>query len=555
MRINDLTAALDDDSTLEELCARRLKVPRGAIRSVELIRKAIDARRRHGAPIVFNYVVDVEYSSKEAGVAEAGGQPPAVASPSKTPARPFTASLSKEAGADNAGGNRLHHLGAASVGGSVGGAPSFRRPVVIGFGPAGMFAALTLARAGFNPIVFERGSDVDTRSKDVEKFFDGGDLNPESNVQFGEGGAGTFSDGKLTTRIDDPLTREVIDAFIDAGAPTDIKYLQKPHIGTDRLRGVVKNIRKKILALGGEIFFNARLTDIEIADGRIKAAIINAGDRLECDAIFLGIGHSARDTYEMLSKAGVLMEPKAFAIGVRIEHPQEFIDRAQYGADFDNPKLPRADYFLTYKGEDRGAYTFCMCPGGTVIAAATELGVVTNGMSCYDRASGVANAAVLSTVGLNDFDGRDPLCGVRFQKMWEARAFDLGGRNYRAPIQTVGDFLNGRSGSKEFWTTPTYPRGFVTADLHECLPSAVARTLEEALRAFDRKIKGFASDGAVLTGVETRTSAPLRIVRDRKNFMSANVEGLYPIGEGAGYAGGIMSSAVDGMKAAMCFID
>lgn len=520
IRITNLTARLDDDSTLEELAALRLKIPRGAIRSLELIRKAIDARRRNGSPIVFNYIADVDVADgvrlkRDKNMIEPPVRP-----------RQFFEMIKKIE----------------------------RRPIVIGFGPAGMFAALTLARAGLAPIIFERGANVDTRTKDVEQFFNGGELNRESNVQFGEGGAGTFSDGKLTTRIDDPLTREVIDAFVEAGAPPEIKYLQKPHIGTDRLRGVVKNIRQKILALGGEIFFNARLTDVEIADGRIRAAIINDDQRVETDRIFLAIGHSARDTYEKLFERGVLMEPKAFAIGFRIEHPQEFIDKAQFGADFDNPKLPRADYFLTYKGEGRGAYTFCMCPGGYVIAAATEFGVVTNGMSRYDRASGIANSALLATVGINDFDGRDALSGVRFQREIEKRAFESGGGNYKAPVQTVGDFLNGRRGSKDFLIEPTYPRGYEAVDLHECLPSNVAGTLEEALYSFDGKIKGFACSKVALTGVETRTSAPLRIVRDKLSFESANVAGLYPIGEGAGYAGGIMSSAVDGMRAALTAI-
>ena len=518
MQIKNLAVNLSDDRTLIDIVAQHLKTSTKKIEDIKILRKAIDARRRKGSEIKFIYSLEVKLNNEKIF-------------PS-TPTHP----------------PRLEKIFLKN------------RPIVVGFGPAGMFAALTVAKAGLSPIVFERGADVDTRQAAVEKFFSTGKLNVKTNVQFGEGGAGTFSDGKLTTRLNDELMSAIIETFIEAGAPEEISYLQKPHIGTDNLRTVVKNIRQKIIALGGEVYFNAQITNIEIKSGEVKAIIVNNEQRFETDSLFLAIGHSARDTYEMLMKRCIKMEAKAFAIGVRIEHPQEFIDKAQYGVDADNPKLPVADYFLTFKDivNQRGAYTFCMCPGGQVVAAASEVGgVVTNGMSNFKRDSGIANSALLTTVSPADFVdfGRDVLCGVRFQRHYEKLAFELGGKNYYAPVQTVGDFINNRQGSTQFLTKPTYPIGFKVVDLHNCLPKFVTNTLEFALQSFDKKILGFAADDVVMTGIETRTSAPCRIIRNKDNFQSVNVKGLYPIGEGAGYSGGIMSSALDGMKAVISMID
>ena len=530
IRIRNFQVAFDDESNLKELAARRLKLPPQAVLGVVIVRKAVDARRYRGAPVQFVYMLDVTVTEPEKKVLQRLKRDKNVEliKPELTTA-PALRTYS--------GGEK--------------------RPVVVGFGPAGMFAALTLAKAGWKPLVLERGQDVDRRHDDIQKFWRGGALDVQSNVQFGEGGAGTFSDGKLTTRINDSHMTDVIETFIQAGAPEEIRYLHKPHIGTDLLRGIVKNIRLEIIRLGGEVRFGSQVTDLELnAAGAVEAVIVNEEERLAVDSVFLGTGHSARDTYRMLLSKGVCMEAKPFAMGVRIEHPQEFIDRAQYGEDAGHPRLPVADYSLTYKDPvtGRGAYSFCMCPGGQVVAATSELGhVCTNGMSNYHRDSGIANSALLVQVGPDDF-GQEVLAGMMMQDKLEAMAFDLGGRNYFAPAQTVGDFLGGTSGSTQFLTTPTYQPGVKAVDLHDCLPEFMTKTLEGALPWFDRKIPGFADRGAVMTGIEARSSAPCRIRRNRDSFVAEATPGLYPMGEGAGYAGGIMSAAVDGMKAALAFL-
>ncbi|WP_295155969.1 NAD(P)/FAD-dependent oxidoreductase [Selenomonas sp. AE3005] len=529
IRIKNMQVPFDEQRSLAQLAAKRLQLPPQAVTEVVIVRKAVDARRYHGAPVQFVYMLDVKINMPEKDVLKRLRKDKNLeqVKPAK---RPEVQTRQR----------RAEDL----------------RPVVVGFGPAGMFAALTLAKAGWQPLVLERGGDVDSRQAAIERFWQTGVLDERSNVQFGEGGAGTFSDGKLTTRISDVHIQDVLSAFIAAGAPAEIRYLHKPHIGTDLLRGVVKNIRQEIIRLGGEVRFNAQVTDMEIEQGRIQALLVNDEERIPCTNVFLGIGHSARDTYRMLLDKGLRMEAKPFAMGVRIEHPQEFIDRAQYGEDAGNPLLPVAEYALTYKDPQtgRGAYSFCMCPGGQVVAATSLQGhVCTNGMSNYRRDSGTANSALLVQVGPEDF-GQEVLAGMALQDKLEQLAFTLGGANYCAPVQTVGDFLNGTCGSRQFLMAPTYQPGVKAADLHKCLPAFITKTLEGALPYFDGKIKGFANPGVVMTGVEARSSAPCRIRRERESMLAEGLSGLYPMGEGAGYAGGIMSAAVDGMKAALAFL-
>jgi uncharacterized FAD-dependent dehydrogenase len=435
--------------------------------------------------------------------------------------------------------------------------PGNYRPVVVGTGPAGLFAGLILAEAGLEPILLERGKEVIERTRDTLKFWNQGVLDPESNTQFGEGGAGTFSDGKLQTRVKDKGNRDrkVLEELANAGAPAEIMIDHKPHLGTDKLVTVVKNIRAKIEELGGQYHFNSKVVDLLITKGQLAGVRLSDGREIITKHLVLAVGHSARDTYEMLHKNGVQLEPKPFSVGFRIEHPQTMIDQNQYGSHWKNPELGPADYQLAcHTSSGRTVYSFCMCPGGTVIAASSEAGhLVTNGMSLYKRDGDNANSAIVVEVMPKDF-GHDPLAGVVFQRSLEKKAFKAGGRNYFAPIQLAGDFLAGKLSSSLGSITPTYLPGVKFSDLSELMPEYVIAAIKEGLIDFNRKIKGFTSPDAVLTGVETRTSAPLRIVRG-KDHQSVAVQGLYPAGEGSGYAGGIMSSAIDGIKTAEMVLD
>ncbi len=432
------------------------------------------------------------------------------------------------------------------------------RPVVIGMGPCGFMAALMLAQMGFKPIVLERGKAVRERTQDTWDLWRQGKLDPESNVQFGEGGAGTFSDGKLASQIKDPKFhgRKVLEEFVKAGAPEEIMYLSKPHIGTFRLVGMVEKIREEIIALGGEIRFSARVDEImyerdDSGNGQVIGVRLACGDVIDTDHVVLAVGHSARDTFQMLYDTGVYIEAKPFSIGVRIEHPQSVIDKARFGKFAGHPILGAADYKLVHHASNgRTAYSFCMCPGGTVVAAASEEGcVVTNGMSQYSRNERNANSGIVVNVTPEeDFPGH-PLAGIAYQRQWESKAFVAGGCNYNAPAQRVGDFLANKPSTQLGQVMPSYTPGVTLTDLRQCLPKFVVKALREALPAFDRQINGYAMYDAVLTGVETRTSSPIRIKRG-DDFQSINTRGLYPAGEGAGYAGGIFSAGVDGIKVA-----
>ncbi|HXD36739.1 MAG TPA: NAD(P)/FAD-dependent oxidoreductase, partial [Rhodanobacter sp.] len=435
------------------------------------------------------------------------------------------------------------------------------RPLVIGFGPCGLFAGLILAQMGFRPIILDRGKEVRERTRDTWDLWRKRNLHTESNVQFGEGGAGTFSDGKLHSQIRDPLHhgRKVLTEFVKAGAPEEILYVSKPHIGTFRLVSMVENMRATIESLGGEIRFSQRVDDLLLeadADGqqRIRGVALASGEQIRADHVVLALGHSARDTFEMLHARGVYLEAKPFSIGFRIEHPQSVIDRARFGPQAGHPMLGAADYKLVHHGKGgRSVYSFCMCPGGTVVAAVSEPGrVVTNGMSQYSRNERNANAAVVVGIEPADFApyGEGPLAGIALQRALESHAYVLGGENYSAPAQLVGDFLAGRA-SRDFGDVqPSYQPGVTLGSLDSALPGYAIAAIREALPAFERQIRGYAMPDAILTGVETRTSSPVRIKRDNDSLQSLNTRGLYPAGEGAGYAGGILSAAVDGIKVA-----
>lgn len=430
------------------------------------------------------------------------------------------------------------------------------RPVVVGSGPAGIFSALILAEAGLRPIILERGKNVDERKKDVYNFFKTGNLDTESNVQFGEGGAGTFSDGKLTTNTNNIKINKVIEEFIKAGGDEELSYMSKPHVGTDKLIGIMRNIRKKIEKLGGEYRFQNRLISIEHKDNKlekIKVLSMDGEYEIMTDFLILAVGHSSRDTFYMLNEKGVSMNQKPFSVGVRIEHKQSFINKCQYGKFAES--LPAADYKLNVKtDDDRGVYTFCMCPGGVVVPAASEEGyLAVNGMSFYKRNLENANSAVLVNIYPEDFGSTDVLAGVEFQRKLEKAAYELGGSDFKAPVQLVGDFLKNQRTQKLGKVIPSYKIGHKLSNLNECFPEFIAKALREGISMMDKKIRGFASYDAVITAVESRSSSPVKIIRDEN--MQSNIRGIMPCGEGAGYAGGIISAAVDGIKCAESLCD
>jgi hypothetical protein len=542
LRITELRLPLEHaEGQLRAAVLARLDLADGQLRELTVFRRAWDARKK--SAVVLSYTVDCLLAD---GVDEAA----------------VLARLAGDRQVRPAPDTRYRFVGHAPADYAASGRP---RPVVVGFGPCGIFAALVLAQMGLRPIVLERGTAVRERTQDTWGLWRRGVLNPQSNVQFGEGGAGTFSDGKLWSQISDPrhLTRKVLEEFVKAGAPEEILYVAKPHIGTFRLVGMVEKMRAEIEALGGEIRFRQQMVDLLIEDRHVRGLTLAGGEQLRADHVVLALGHSARDTFAMLQQRGVAMVAKPFSVGFRIEHPQSLIDRARFGPSAGHPILGAADYKLVHHARNgRGVYSFCMCPGGTVVAATSEEGrVVTNGMSQYSRNERNANAGLVVGIDPQDYrqDGKrdgspvDPLDGVAFQRFWESRAYELGGGGYVAPGQRVGDFLKRRRSSAFGSVEPSYKPGVRPADLaepgRESLPSYVLDALREALPAFERQIPGFAMDDALLTGVETRTSSPLRIPRGR-DHQSLNVAGLYPAGEGAGYAGGIMSAGVDGIEVA-----
>lgn len=523
IRIKDLKLSLDkainhetEINNLKRLILNTFFIKPADILHLELYKKAVDARKKEH--IHFVYSVDLSLKNEEVilKLNDNRVSVPPLIKPLDIPQ----------------GSKKLAH-----------------RPVIIGFGPSGIFSALLLAKKGYCPIVIERGSDVDNRLLAMNEFYKTRRFKESASILFGEGGAGTYSDGKLTTLVNDLRSRFVLEELVKHGAPKEIMYINKPHVGTDLLRDIIKNIRKDIESLGGEIRFNSCVTDIVVKDSQLTGVIVNHQEILPASVCLLGIGHSARDTFKMLNNHHIHMTQKPFAIGVRIEHLQSLINQSQYGQFAAHPALGAADYKLSYHDDSRSAYTFCMCPGGYVVCAASEEGgVVTNGMSENKRDSKNANSALLVNVNPSDFPTDHPLAGIELQRQIEQKAFKLAGSNYNAPAQKVVDFLNNQNSSMVGEVLPSYQPGITWVKMTDIFPSYITDTLKKAILDFDRKLKGFASDGAIMTGVETRSSSPVRITRD--DTFQTNISGIYPMGEGAGYAGGIMSAAMDGMKMA-----
>ena len=530
LRVNEVKLPLDHtEADLQNAILQKLKISASDLKKYTVFKRSYDARKRDNISLV--YAVDVDTPKQKQILSTAKKNQRIVSTPEMT-YRPVAQAP-----------NSLK-----------------MRPIVVGVGPCGMFAALLLAQMGFRPIVLERGKAVHERSQDTFGFWSKRKFNPESNAQFGEGGAGTFSDGKLYSRIkdNDHHGRKVLTELVAAGAVPEILYISKPHIGTYRLVKIVENIRNKVTALGGEIRFQSRVETIEIEGNqtarKVRGVTLESGEFIASDHVVLAVGHSARDTFEMLHEQGVYIEPKPFSVGFRIEHPQLLIDERRFGKQAGHPILGAADYKLVHHckagiAKGRSVYSFCMCPGGKVVAATSETGrVVTNGMSQYERSGKNANSGIVVGITPEDYPG-SPVAGIAFQRRLEEKAFELGGSTYEAPGQLVGDFLAGRASTELGSVQPSYKPGVHLCDLEESLPDYAIAAIREALPAFDKKIPGFAMPDAVLTGVETRTSSPIRIKRNEQ-YQSLNTPGLYPAGEGAGYAGGILSAAVDGIKVA-----